>query len=373
MNMNKKVVITVGGTGGHVYPAMALAKQLIKANIDVVFVGGGLKQNRYFDKEQFAFLEVSCGSLSFSKPLTSLRNLGRIVKGIWSSLKFFKKHKPNLVIGFGSYHTFPTLIAAKPARIPIILHEANRIPGRVNRLFSPIVKFTGVHFSDTAKMLKGKAIEIPIPLREGYHLGTVSKQEAKKSYGLDESLPALLVFGGSLGAQSLNTLVTGAVKHLPGTIRKQFQIIHIAGTEAQADSLTKTYAELQIKACVKAFEKRMDIAWQAADLLISRAGAGTIAEATEFEVPGIFIPYPEAMDNHQESHADYMAEVIQGGIKGREKELTCERLAELMETLLIKDTDRRAAMSNAIHAYKNKSQTKDLFSVVSNLLRNEDV
>lgn len=364
--MKKKIVVTVGGTGGHVYPAMALAKQLVcHPDIELLFIGGDLSTNRYFQRASFPFLEVSCGSLSLKNPLSSLRNAGTILQGVYQSYHILQEFEPDLVVGFGSYHTFPTLLAAKLCSVPFVLHEANRIPGKVNRLLSKYAAVTGVHFTDTAKVLKGKAIEVTIPLRDGYQLGATTREAAHAYFGLNPEMTTLLIFGGSQGAKAINQLTVSALSLLQGL---SIQVLHFTGEEANVGEIQRKYIEYGLSASVKAFESRMDLAWQAADLLISRSGAGTLAEELEFEVPGILVPYPYATDNHQESNADFMVETVQGAVKYAEKALTPEILAQKIVGLLANDNEKLKVMSSSMQSYKAHAKTKDLASIVLDMV-----
>lgn len=367
--MRKKVIITAGGTGGHIFPAMALAKQLLRDDpeIELQFVGGGLEKNRYFSKESFSYKEVACGTFSLRKPLKTIGNAFRILKGIWQSKQLIKQFKPNVVVGFGSFYTLPTLLAAKSEQIPLILHEANRIPGKVNRFLSPYADLTGVHFFDTVHRLKGKAEEVAVPLREGYKLGNSSPEQAKAYFDLNAALPVLLIFGGSQGALSMNRLVSEAVVSLQNP---KLQILHFTGDTNNASIFQKFYDDHHIVAKVKPFETRMDMAWQAADLMISRAGAGTIAEQIEFEVPGILIPFPYAADNHQESNADFISQIVGGGIKHVEKSLDVKQLAESLKSLLENDCQHLHNMSKAIKKYKLRDKPRELSDIVRSYLKN---
>ena len=365
--MTKKILITVGGTGGHIYPAMALAKQLkcLDPSIKVMFAGGGLDRNRYFDKESLTHQNVSCGPLSLKKPWISLCSIWRILRGIKQSSSLISSFDPDLVVGFGSYHTLPTLLAAKLNGLPVILHEANRVPGRVNRLLSPYVHLTGVHFPDTALALKGKTLHIPTPLRDGFKLGTFTKEKSREYFGLKSDLLTLLVFGGSQGAKSINQLVADAI--IKDKIN-DMQILHFTGDASATAQLKQIYAQYGISANVQDFEPRMDIAWQASDLVISRSGAGTLTEQLEFEVPGILIPFPHAMDNHQESNADFMVHLVKGAVKYRESELDADRLAGALKGLLANDHELLECMRQAMQDYKHQMRSKDLSSVVLDIL-----
>lgn len=361
-----KVVITVGGTGGHVFPAIALAEQLKRDHgAELLFVGGALETNRYFDRESFPYKSVACGSFVSKNPITLARSLGRVFKGMWQSRSIIKTFNPDFVVGFGSYYTFPTLLAAKMTSVPFVLHEANSIPGKVNRLLARYAAAVGVHFPVTATLLRRDAVEVGMPLRSGYRKDAVSREHSREYYHLDHNTTTLLIFGGSQGARAINLLcaqtLTGSLAGVP------LQVIHITGDAALTEELTHKYESKGIKASVKTFEKRMDLAWRAADLMIARAGAGTISEAMEYEVPGILIPYPHAADNHQETNADFLTDTVGGAVKCLESGLSKGGLGDTIRELL--QPEKRKQMKDAIADYKRRARKQDLCSLVTNFTR----
>lgn len=357
-----RIIIATGGTGGHIYPAIALAQRLSLENpgCKILFVGGGLDKNRYFDRDNFDYKTIACGAFVKKSPKAIFKAIYNICKGIWQSRKILSKFNPNVVIGFGSYFSFPPLVAAKLTSTPLILHEANSIPGKVNRLLSRWADVVGIHFPETEQLLKGKTIEVGLPLRQGFQRNTVSSQLAKKHYGLDENKSTLLVFGGSQGAQTINKIVCDSLclNH------SFFQVLHITGDPLTAEELKQKYNNSCLHACVKPFEQNMQLAWQAADAVICRSGAGTIAEQLEFEIPGILIPYPFAADNHQEHNADFMVAKVGGAVKLHEKNLTVERISLCLNEFLKDNGAVLAAMRQSMSAYKKKARTKDLYSLV---------
>lgn len=361
--MPKNIIIATGGTGGHVYPAMALAQQLLKdiPDIRILFLGGGLGKNRYFDRASFDYQAIPCGTFVNKSPKALFGALGSIIRGIWQSYRIIRKFQPDMVVGFGSYFSFPPMVAAKMRSVYMIVHEANSIPGRVNRLLAPWADVAAVHFPETLHLLKGNALEVGMPLRSGFQKASVSQDQARLHYGLHSDRPTLLVFGGSQGARSINGLIRHALEQLPHV--RQLQVLHITGDSQIVGELQDAYQRLGIKACVKPFEERMDLAWQAATMVISRAGAGTIAEQLEFEVPGILIPYPYAADNHQEHNADFMVATVGGAVKLHEKGLTAERLAACLEEFII-DEEVLQDMRKAMTTYKKRARSKDLCSLV---------
>ncbi len=356
-----KILIAVGGTGGHVFPAIGLAEQLkkIDASIEVLFTGGRLETNKFFNRTAFPYHPVSCGSLQMHRPLAAIGNVGRIGLGTWQSRKLLRDFQPDLVVGFGSFYTFPTLLASLWEKTPILLHESNSIPGKVNRLLSKYADCIGIQFPEAALHLKGNSRLVKTPLREGFRLGSVTRQEASRFYGLSPTLPTLLVFGGSQGAKAINALFSEA------PFKGQLQILHFTGDASATPLLKEKYQRQGIPAVVKDFEPRMDMAWQAADCVISRSGAGTIAEQLEFEVPGILIPFPFATENHQEKNADYMVDQIGGASKLLEKDLTSARLGQEIERML---DGKYLAMRESIRYYKGKTGIIELSALVLDTL-----
>lgn len=357
--MPKKILIATGGTGGHIYPAMALAQQF--DGCEVLFVGGGLSQNRYFDKDAFNYRTVACGAFTDKSPWSLLRSCMNISRGIWQSCKIIREFKPDVAVGFGSYYSFPPLIAAKLMKVPFVLHEANSIPGKVNRLLAPYALAMGVHFPKTLELVKGNRHEVGMPLRKSYRKGNTSRSEARKYFGLTEEGSALLVFGGSQGAQVINRQILEAVGLM------NLQIIHIAGDAVQAGELTEGYKKIGVKACVKPFEKHMDLAWEAADMVVSRSGASSIAEQLEFEVPGILIPFARAADDHQNHNADFLVDTVGGAVKVQEHELSPQKLTELIGSFLDGGGKVLNEMKKAMSEYKRNGRKYDLHGLIKQL------
>lgn len=359
MMPSKRVVITAGGTGGHLYPAQALAQQLLKS--DVLFVAGGLAKNRYFESQRFPFQEIASTPLFSRNPLKIFKGIANLFKGTAQSLKILKKYRPDVVVGFGSYYTVPTLLAAKWLKIPIILHEANSIPGRANKWLAPLADCVGIHFPSTSSYFKKKTVEVGLPLREGYHLNAMSKKEALAHYGLSPDKKTVLICGGSQGARAINLLIEEC---LPLFKSLSLQIIHLTGDACKAQALTTLYSSQGISACAKAFEPHMQFAWCAADVFVGRSGASTIAESIEFEVPGILIPYPYATDHHQEKNADFLVKTVQSGWKLLESTLTAELLGKKIEQLVA--PDQYFVFKKGLQMYKQRPHQLSLCQLILN-------
>lgn len=370
MQQKKKVLIAAGGTGGHIFPALALARQLsANPNIEVVFAGGNLERNRYFDKGAYPFHSTTCGAFSSKNPLKVIRSLGKIGRGLWQSHRAIAKFRPDLAVGFGSYYTFPALLAALFHRVPVVLHEANSIPGKVNRLLSRYALVTGIHFPDTALHMLGKTTVVGMPLRPGFKKDSVSVEEARNYFGLDSSKLTLLVFGGSQGAQAINNCVIKTLcSCINPSVGENLQVIHVTGDPEATSAIRYRYREWNISACVKDFESRMDLAWQAADFAIARAGAGTLSEAIEYEVPAILVPFPRAADNHQELNADFMVKTVGGAEKLLERDLDEQRLMHTIASWLADGAAKAQEMKKRIATYKKEKELQDLAGLIQEIL-----
>lgn len=333
-----RILLSAGGTGGHIFPAIALAEELTKYSCSILFSGGNLSKNPFFEKEHYPYKEVSCGQLSLV-PWKFVSGSWDILKGVQESISIIQAFNPDLVVGFGSYYTLPVLIAAKCLGKPIFLHEANTIPGKVNKLFSPFVEQTCVHFPRTQALLKGKTVVGGMPLRSNFRKGQISKEEARKSFQLDPRLTTILVFGGSQGSKRINELFSeAALFHLKEMI-PPFQILHFTGNHADAELLMGRYVSGNVAAYVRPFEKKMELAWAASDLSITRAGAASIAEQMEYAVPGLLIPFPFSSDGHQDANAEVLEETGLGA-KAAEDELTPQALAGKVQELYMQQKER---------------------------------
>jgi len=289
----KKIIFAVGGTGGHLFPAQALARELKENHHDILFAGGGLGSNQYFHKLTFPFREITSASPFRSNPF---RAALKLLSGVRESFRLFNEFSPDCIIGFGSFYSFPILAAAKLRKIPYILVESNAHPGKVNRLFSRGAKVSAVQFEEAKSMLKGEVAPARVPFwsieNPSAHLDS---QSAKKYFHLDPMRFTLLIFGGSQGAAVLNE--AGPL------LGKDLQVLHLCGKDHDPEVLFEMYKKRGITACVKQFEQKMHIALRAADLALCRSGASTLNELIQFNVPSILVPWPGATENHQYKNA----------------------------------------------------------------------
>lgn len=346
----KKILLAVGGTGGHLFPAQALANELTE--FEVLFAGCLLSTNRYFQKDQFPFVEVRGGSPLKRGVMQKARALFQIGVGLKESLKLLNTFKPDLVVGFGSFHSFPVLLAARLKKVPYLLFESNAIPGKVNRLFSAKALTSALQFPEAGRFLKGKTELVQMPFWG--KSSTPSRMEALAYFNLDPKKQTLLVFGGSQGADALNRIICNL--KLPDS----FQIIHLTGSPAMATFALQTYSKHGILSCVKPFEEKMQLAWAAADVVICRSGGATIAELINYEVPAILIPWPGAADNHQEKNAQSLATACNGIIS------LCENQLDQLQSILSKAIPRLESMKKEIALFKKSERRQQLSKLILN-------
>ncbi len=365
---SKKIIISAGGTGGHLFPALALA-QALQGAAELLFVGGGLATNPYFDRESFHFKEIPCGSFVSKKPWRLAKALWNIFRGIRHSIALFRHLRPDVVVGFGSFYSFPPLVAARLLRIPIVLYAADAIPGRVVRLVAPYAHVTGTHFAPTAALLKGISTPVGMPLRETLRADRKSAAEARNYFGLDPQTPTLLIFGGSQGAQRLNELILEGLEDLACQVTRPWQVLHFTGNEDAVIATRTKYEKQGVRACVKGFEARMGLAWSAASLVVCRSGAGTIAEIQQFEVPAVLVPYPYATDAHQDHNADILV-ACQGAIKLSQPTLEASVLAAQLARLLNDDGGGLTHMHQALALAQQNVVKQTLAGLVWETLKN---
>lgn len=309
-----KIVLAVGGTGGHIFPALEFSKEL---KGETYFIGVKAFEHHLLKEKKNVF-SVEGATLSLTKnPFFSLK---KIYQGFKESLQLLRSIRPSLVVGFGSYHSLPPLLAAIFLKIPIVLYEPNAKMGRVNRLVSPFAKRIGMYFPGGSKKMHLMAL-LSKPK-------VIHKEEARLNYGLLPDLTTILVFGGSQGAQFLNHIVPFAL------IGHNLQVIHLIGLKDSPESIQTIYEQHQMRAVIKPFEENMESAYLCADFVISRAGAGTLKEMIMYNLPALLIPYPGATDGHQLINAKYFVEKVGGGSFMNQNECNAKRLSQRIQEML---------------------------------------
>ncbi|MDP4263059.1 MAG: undecaprenyldiphospho-muramoylpentapeptide beta-N-acetylglucosaminyltransferase [Bacteroidota bacterium] len=296
--MSKRIVIAGGGTGGHIFPAIAIANALkeIDKDIEILFVGA--KGKMEMEKVPQAGYKIEGLDIAGFNRSSLIKNIGlpfKLVKSFLQVRSIFKKFKPNAAVGVGGYSSFPVLRSAQAKKIPTFIHESNSFAGRSNIMLGK--KATKV-FTGTDGMEKffpkDKIIVTGNPVRAGIARSLITRAEGLKFFSLEEKKKTILVVGGSLGARSINEAID---KHLGELLKAGLQLIWQTGKLYTPKTTTGGGV------WVKAFINQMEYAYAAADIVVSRSGAMTVAELCVVKKPVLFVPYPFAAEDHQTVNA----------------------------------------------------------------------
>lgn len=354
----KKICFAVGGTGGHMIPAYTLAAQVSHA-CSVFFCGVGLSHHKErLQEKTIPFYSLTGGTPFYKNPIRSLTSIFLLLMGVCQCWKIYRKEKPDIVVGFGSFHSFPALLCAYLCKVPIILFESNLQMGRVNQFCSSWCSLFLGTFKESYQSVTGKCRQVALPIYKPFGIST---RKAREYFGLDTRRPTLLVTGGSLGARYINEMILGL---LPKLSDMNIQVIHLVGASENISLLREKYELHKIPVALKSFEKKMYFAWSAADMAICRSGAATLNELIEFEVPTITIPYPFSSRRHQISNATYFSNVVQGGITIYEGESTDFILQSIHKVWKNRDHYRKA-----ISLYKRKQFQPPLYQIILEYLQ----
>lgn len=286
-----------GGTGGHIFPGLAVAECLRQSGWTVSWLGNASgMEHRLVPSKGFQFESVNFGGLRGKGLLTKLMLPFNLARACLQSWQIIRRLKPSVVLGMGGYITFPGGLMSALLKRPLVLHEANSIAGSANRYLSKIATKTLTGFPNT--LLEAEWVGNPI---RGEFESIASPAER---YSARTGPLALLVVGGSLGAAALNETVPAALALIPAQERPR--VVHQAG-EKHMTELQQRYAEYGVAADVRAFIGDMAEAYAAADLVICRSGAMTVSEIAACGVAACFVPFPFAIDDHQTANAQFLS------------------------------------------------------------------
>jgi UDP-N-acetylglucosamine--N-acetylmuramyl-(pentapeptide) pyrophosphoryl-undecaprenol N-acetylglucosamine transferase len=338
---NRTLMVMAGGTGGHVYPALAVADALRARGWDVFWLGTkhGLEA-RVVPQAGIDMVWVSMGGVRGKGVLTKLLLPLMLLVAFWQSLRAILQRRPDVVLGMGGYTAFPGGMMASLLNRPLVIHEQNSVGGLTNRVLACLADRVLTAFPQAFLGDKDR----PIPCRR------VATEWVGNPVRADIALPAderaartgplrLLVVGGSLGAQALNELVPKALALLPADRRPQ--VVHQSGRK-HLDALRENYAAAGVEAEVREYIEDMATAYRASDFAICRAGAMTVAELACAGVPAVLVPFPHAVDDHQTANAMFLSEAGAAWLMPQ-RGLNAEKLAALIAGL---DRATLAAMSD---------------------------
>lgn len=332
----KTAMILSGGTGGHIFPGLAVAEELRRLGWRVVWLGtfNGM-ESQIVPKSGFIFEGIRFSGLRGKGLLAWVLLPFRLFRAFWQSALIIRQVNPNVILGFGGYVTFPAGVMGRLLARPLVLHEQNSVAGLSNRVLSVLATRIFTAFPNVIS----KAQWIGNPLRYEF----TQQAEPEERFMNRQGPLKILVIGGSLGAKYLNELVPQAIDLLPAHARPC--VIHQSGV-SQIDELIANYRKANIDAELVPFIANTAAAFADADLVICRSGASTVTELAAVGAAAIFVPLPSAVDDHQTHNAMYLVERGGGWIQPQQ-DLTPQKLANL-----ILNTDRSILLKTAIEAKK---------------------
>ncbi len=363
------IIITTGGTGGHIFPALALAKEILEKepSYKIIFVGAKYGMEEELCKKanlRFKSLEVQ-GFIG--KGLKSIKALYLLFNAFFKAREIIKEENIDCVIGFGGYASAPSILAAKSLKKPIFFHEQNAFPGAVHRIFAAFAKkiMLSIPVEKTVfpQKIKQKCVLTGNPVR-----AEIANMLTENSNESNNEKIKIFILGGSLGAQSINSLICDI---LPKLHAEDIEITHQCG-KADYERVKKIYEESAYSpTCVHAFIDDMKKAYSEADIVIARAGASTLAELACAKKPAILIPFPFAAHNHQYYNAKSLSEkeaciLLEEHKMYKNKQVADSSLLLTHILSLASSKERRYTLSNNIKSFAKPHAVEQMFRLIKN-------
>jgi UDP-N-acetylglucosamine--N-acetylmuramyl-(pentapeptide) pyrophosphoryl-undecaprenol N-acetylglucosamine transferase len=340
-----KVVVSGGGTGGHIYPALALINEIKRQNAKAEFLYIGTENGLEKDIVKRAGIPFKAIEITGFKRKLSFENIKtvtRFLRGVSISKKYLKNFKPDVVIGTGGYVCGPVVYAASKLKIPTVIHEQNSLPGVTNKFLSRYVDKVAICFEDAKKYFPEHKVVLTGNPRASEVLGQ-DAGKGRQSLGLNSNRKTVLIFGGSRGARAINEAV---LQMMPFLKDKPYQVVYVTG-EVHYDKVMAEMINVKDHShvIIKPFIHNMPEVLSAVDLIVSRAGATSLAEITALGIPSILIPSPYVTANHQEKNARSLSD-HHAAIMLREQGLNGSQLLSEIDNILLNET-KLTAMKKA--------------------------
>ena len=326
-----RIIVSAGGTGGHIYPALAIINKLKERNkdLEVLYIGTTDRMEKdIVPALGIKYVGIPMKGLNRKNIFKNIEVLKTYRAAIKKSKEIMKEFKPDVVLGIGGYITAPVVKAAHSLGIKTFIHEQNSIPGYTNKKLKKKATKIGVSLKESEQYFKGCNVEFTGNPRSEEAFNAVPVD--KKKYGLSDDKKLVLFVMGSLGSQTITNTMKGIIPAFKG---KEYEVLFVTG-----NNYYDSYKEVEIPKNVKMVPMLKDMlnVLKKTDLIVTRAGASTIAEITAIGVPSVMIPSPYVTHNHQEKNA-YVLEENGGAVVIKEKELTREKLISTIDSLISSD------------------------------------
>lgn len=303
-----RIIITGGGTGGHIFPAVAIGHALLRMQPDaeLLFVGAlGKMEMEKVPQEGFKIVGLDIAGFNRTHLLKNITLPFKLIKSRWQCIQIMKSFKPQVVVGVGGYASFPMLYAAQTAGIPTLVQEQNSFAGKSNIVLGKRANYVCVAYPHMDRFFPAaKLLLTGNPVRHVLTQALPSKAIALQHFGLQAQVPTLLIVGGSLGAVSINNALAA---HIDQLLEQSIQILWQTGKQYYQEALALA-SKYPRRVVVQEFIKEMQYAYAAADYVVSRAGALAVSELSIVAKPVIFVPYPHAAEDHQTSNAQALVQ-----------------------------------------------------------------
>lgn len=340
-----KFFLSSGGTGGHIFPAEALAEELKNRGHEIIFITDERYKNYDGAPKSFSVMKIPAATLQGGLP-AKLKSVLKILQGIIVALKILNKAKGAVMVGFGGYPSFPTIVAAKILGLKIIIHEQNSVLGITNRALSRFADKIATSFSEVWGISE-----------ENQHKISYTGNPVRKQIADLQNLPYpeingfnIVVVGGSLGASIFSDIVPAAIKKLSPSMQNKIHIFQQARRN-DAEKVKAAYAEIPVQAEVQEFFTNIAELYANAHLIIARSGASTVAELALIGKPAIFVPYPNSKGDHQLLNAEALAE-IGGAWVMDQKDFRADNLAKKLQEFYANPAMLKTAAEKIMHRAK---------------------
>ena len=351
------IVIAAGGTAGHVNPAVALARALADDAVTFIGTGSGLESS-VVPRAGYELDTIEIAGFDRAKPARLPLVGAKALKAIGAARKLLAERNAHVVVGMGGYVSLPVCIAARTRSIPVILHEQNIVLGLANKVSKPFARKIGVSFEETLRSVGERGVYTGNPVLES--IAQLDRATARagsyEHFGLDPSRTTVLVFGGSLGAQTLNSAAPALARRWAA--RDDIQILHISGRSSQGQAsgsdLGPAYHRVE-------YADEMAMAYAVADVCICRGGATTVAELGAVGLPAVIVPYPHHRDRQQERHGAILA-AAGAATCVPDSQATAERLGTEVERVV--DGSALGAMAAAARRLGRPDAARHLAALV---------
>lgn len=362
-----RILITAGGTGGHIFPAMSMADKLRQADasLDISFCIDGRVDRKLMDKFNYRYYLLNAPRMPYGISFRWISFLIMLFFSLFKSAAILSEINPDVVVGFGAYISGVVLAQAKRKNKKIIIHEQNVTMGRANLILSRIsdriaISFDSPEYQKDARYARYIVTGNPIRTELLEDLKALNREEARRMLDLEAGKTTILVMGGSLGSHIINTVFLKTLNSLPADTLDSLQILHLTGKSDFSD-VQSAYKNINVKIKVYPFFERMGLLYKAADFVICRGGASAVAELCAFAMPAILIPYTGA-GAHQLENARFLEEKG-AAVMLEEKRLTPETLLKEVTALLM-DDEKLQAMSNNLSSLAKIDAAEKLAGVV---------